>query len=78
MSADERLITFLKEVKHVLDCRPLTRINVNSDDVKTFFPIMLLTGCVDPCFAPNVFMFADRLRSSWQKCQFQIDKFWRR
>ena len=75
---DEGLITFLKEVEYILNCRPLTQIDANEDDVKTLSPIMLLTGCVDPGFAPDVFMSADRLRSSWRACQFQIDEFWRR
>ena len=75
---DERWITFLKEVEYILNCRPLTQIDATEDDVKTLSPIMLLTGCVDPGFAPDVFMSADRLRSSWRACQFQIDEFWRR
>ena len=75
---DEGLWTLLKEIELILNCRPLTRVGPGLDDLKTFLPIMLLTGCTDSGFPPDIFLSADGLRLSWRACQFQSDTFWKR
>ena len=75
---DEGLVTLLKEVEYILNCRPLTRVGTGPDDMETSSPIMLLTGSETPGLPPDVFMNSDDMRSSWRSCQFRIDEFWRR
>ena len=73
---DEGLVTLLKEVEYILNCRPLTRVSTDPDDMETLSPIMLLTGSKAPGLPPDVFMNSDDMRSSWRACQFRIDEFW--
>ena len=75
---DEGLVTLFKEIEYILNCRPLTRVSTDPEDVETLSPIMLLTGSLAPGLAPDVFMDTDGMRSSWRSCQFQIETFWRR
>ena len=75
---DEGLVTLFKEIEYILNCRPLTRVSTDPEDMETLSPIMLLTGFVAPGLAPDVFMDTDGMRSSWRSCQVQIETFWRR
>ena len=75
---DEGLVTLLKEVEYILNCRPLTRVSACPEDMETLSPIMLLTGSAAPGLPPDVFFSSDDMRSSWRACQYRIDEFWRR
>ena len=67
---DEGLVTLLKEVEYILNCRPLTRLSTGPDDIETLSPILLLTGSKAPGPPSDVFMNSDDMRSSWRACQF--------
>ena len=75
---DEGLVTLFKGIEYILNCRPLTRVSTELEDVETLSPIMLLTGSVAPGLLPDVFMDVDNMRSLWRSYQFQIETFWRR
>ena len=75
---DEGLVTLLKEVEYILNCRPLTPVSTDPDAFEALSPIMLLTGSIGPGLPPDVFVKSDGLRSSWRACQLQADEFWRR
>ena len=75
---DEGLVTLLKEIEYVLNCRPLTRVGTDPNDFQALSPIMILTGCIGPGLPPDVFLSSDGMRSSWRACQLQADEFWRR
>ena len=75
---DEGLVTLLKEVEYILNCRSLTLVSTDPDDMETLLPIMLLTGSEAPGLPPDVFMKSDDMRSSWRACQYRIDESWRR
>ena len=76
--ADEGLVTLLKEIEYVSNCRPLTRVGTDPNDFQALSPIMILTGCIGPGLPPDVFLSSDGMRSSWRACQLQADEFWRR
>ena len=75
---DEGLQTLLKEIEHILNCRPLTELTDEVENTTTLTPMMLLSGCVDPGYPPDVFLDSDGMRSSWRACQLQADVFWDR
>ena len=75
---DEGLMTLLKEIEYILNCRPLTAVSSNPDDLETLSPIMLLTTSMSPGLPPDVFVGSDGMRSSWRACQLQTDEFWKR
>ena len=75
---DEGLVTLLKEIEYILNCRPLTCVNANPEDMDTLSPIMLLTGSMAVGLPCDVFVTTDGMRSSWRACQLRIDEFWRR
>jgi len=76
--SDEGLVTLFKEIEYILNCRPLTRVNSNPNDVDTLSPIMLLTGATAPGLPSDVFVGSDSMRSAWRSCRFQINEFWKR
>ena len=75
---DEGLQTLLKEIEHILNCRPLTELTDEVENTTALTPMMLLSGCVDPGYPPDVFLDSDGMRSSWRACQLQADVFWDR
>ena len=75
---DEGLVTVLKEIEYILNCRPLARVSTSPEDMETLSPIMLLTGSLATGLPPDVFVSSDSMRSSWRACQLQIDLFWER
>ena len=75
---DEGLVTVLKEIEYILNCRPLARVSTSPEDMETLSPIMLLTGSLATGLPPDVFVSSDSMRSSWRACQLQIDQFWKR
>ena len=75
---DEGLVTVLKEIEYILNCRPLARVSTSPEDMETLSPIMLLTGSLATGLPPDVFVSSDSMRSSWKACQLQIDQFWKR
>ena len=75
---DEGLQTLLKKIEHILNCRPLTELTDEVENTTALTPMMLLSGCVDPGYPPDVFLDSDGMRSSWRACQLQADVFWDR
>ena len=75
---DEGLVTVLKEIEYILNCRPLARVSTSPKDMETLSPIMLLTESLVTGLPPDVFVSSDSMRSSWRACQLQIDQFWKR
>ena len=75
---DEGLQTLLKEIEHILNCRPLTELTNEVENTTTLTPMMLLSGCVNSGYPPDVFLDSDGMRSSWRACQLQADVFWDR
>ena len=75
---DEGLQTLLKEIEHILNCRPLTELTDEVENTTALTPMMLLSGCVDPGYPPDVFLDSDGMRPSWRACQLQADVFWDR
>ena len=75
---DEELLTLLKEIEHILNCRPLTRVSTDPDDFQTLSPMTLLNGCIDPELPSDVFVNSDGLRKSYRATQLQADLFWQR
>ena len=53
---DEGLQTLLKEIEHILNCRPLTELTDEVENTTALTPMMLLSGCVDPGYPPDVFL----------------------
>ena len=72
---DEGLQTLLKEIEHILNCQPLTELTDEVENTTALTPMMLLSGCVDPGYPPDVFLDSDGMRSSWRACQLQVDVF---
>ena len=56
---DEGLVTILKEIEYILNCRPLTRVNTSPQDMETLSPIMLLTGSLAVGLPSDVFATTD-------------------
>ena len=75
---DEGLQTLLKEIEHILNYRPLTELTDEVENTTALTPMMLLSGCVDPGYPPDVFLNSDGMRSSWRACHLQADVFWNR
>ena len=75
---DEKLLTLLKEIEHILNCIPLTRVNTDPEDFQTLSPMTLLNGCIDPELPSDVFVNSDGLRKSYRATQLQADLFWQR
>ena len=65
-------------MEYILNCRPLTPVSTDPDELEALSPIMLLTGSIAPGLPPDVFVKSDGLRSFWRACQLQADEFWRR
>ena len=75
---DEQLVTLAKEIEYKLNCRSLTRASSDPTDMSAITPQMILSACLDPASAPDVFCKSDELRSSWRATQLWADKFWQR
>ena len=65
---DEGIQTLLKEIEYILNCRPLTELTDEVENTTALTPIMLLSGCVDPGYPPDIFLDSDGMRSSWRAC----------
>ena len=75
---DEELLTFLKEVELILNCRPLTRFSPDPEDWRALTPMTLLNGCKNAALPMGVFANSDGLRASYRATQRQADLFWQR
>ena len=80
---DELLRTFLAEAEAIVNCRPLTSLNLNPSDAsepQPLCPMQLLTlkgSVVLP--PPGVFHREDvYCRRRWRRVQAMADQFWRR
>ena len=75
---DEGLLTLVKEIEYMLNCRPLTRVSADTDDFRALSPMTLLNGCLEPDLPMDVFVNSDGLRAAYRTSQRQADLFWQR
>ena len=73
---DKELLTFLKEVELILNCRPLTRVSPDPEDWLALTQMTLLNGCMDAALLMDVFANSDGLRASYRATQRLADLFW--
>ncbi len=72
-------IAALKQVKHLINSRPLTYVSVDPSAPEPLTPYHLLLGRANPSIPPDVFSSADlSCRRRWRVAHAIADQFWRR
>ena len=75
---DKELLTFLKELELILNCRPFTRVSPYPEDWCASTPMTLLNGCMNVVLPKDIFANSDPLCASYRATQLQADLFWQR
>jgi len=76
---DERLATFMCEVKGIMNSRPITSVSSDPKDIEPLTPNHLLLLQSEVAFPPGLFKKEDSLsRRRWRQVQYLADLFWRR
>ena len=59
---DEEFVTFVKDVKGILNCRPLTLLPDDPEDFSCLSPMSMLNMHLEPSLALREFVQSDGLR----------------
>jgi len=77
--SDENLNTLFCEVEAILNCRPLTELSQDCDDLEALTPNHLLLLHAGVTFPPGVFSRDDTYTTKrWKQVQYLVDLFWNR
>ena len=74
---DETLCTFMCEVERILNNRPLTIVDDDSESLRPLTPAMLLLRREDYSECDGV-LFSERLQHGWKRAQAMACSFWKR
>lgn len=76
---DEQLNTLLCEVESILNCRPLTELSSDKDDLNALTPNHLLLLHAGATFPPGLFSKDDSYaKRRWKQVQYLCEIFWSR
>ncbi|XP_030836004.1 uncharacterized protein LOC115921870 [Strongylocentrotus purpuratus] len=76
---DESLQTLFCEIEGIINCRPITRVSDDANDLEALTPNKLLTLKATPMLPPSVSRQTDcYARRRWRQVQYLADVFWRR
>ena len=77
--SDELLCTLFCEIESILNCRPLTELSQDADDLEALTPNHLLLLHSGVTFPPGLFTKHDSYSSRrWKQVQYFADVFWSR
>ena len=74
---DETLCTFLCEVERILNHRPLTMVNEDSESLQPLTPAMILHQRSGASVIDGV-QFGERMCNLWKRAQANANSFWKR
>ena len=74
-STDKERLFLFEEIEHIVNCRPVTQISIDSDDFQTLSPMTLLKGCINLELPSDMSVNLDGLSKLYHATQSVADLF---